>query len=698
MACPHPQPLSQVWERGARQGFDLSIFRSSDPPIFRSPFSQNWEKRLALVGFPDVKSETRQGLGTEYSALDLIRDEVLGEGSKEGSRQLLEVFALVKAPEAAPFMLELMLDSNAPQVARKWLLDNPAHAIAGLIPVAAGRGKLADAAIEFLRLMKRKGYADFIQTYLDRESTEVAAKIRSSVLEVEEKSYIPFDTNTTPKWLQESLGTLAIASKQKNTWQVDRVDLPPIVCGEYCLNNLQIESLLNALRQSRLDSPHPLVIAIKTHADPIELDAFAWRLFELWRADGSPSDEKWALIAVGLLGGDASVMKLAPLVRIWPGISQHSRAVLGLLCLQSIGTDIALMQINGIAQKVKFKGIKQRAQECMEAIATERNMTREQLEDRIVPDCDLDDRGSRMFDFGARQFWLVLNANLKPMIKDADGKVKSDLPKPNTKDDKEKAENALVEWKALKKQSNEILKLQPARLELAMVTGRRWQVDEFVNLLVQHPLMTHLVRRIVWGGYDGAGKLISTLRVTEDRTYADDRDETYEITGLDRIGIVHPLHLSAEQRANWGEILSDYEIISPFTQIGRSIYALEVGEENQTEITRFKAAKVPALALVGMLDKSGWVRGVPQDAGIFSEHIKSFPGANVTAVVEYEGVPIGYMDGWDDQSIERCYFLTGIHNTYAYFDRQKAIVLGKIDPLVISEVLRDLTAIAVKSK
>jgi predicted DNA-binding WGR domain protein len=633
---------------------------------------------------------------TEYSALDVIRDTVLAVGAKEEAKNLLEIFALVKAPEAAPFMLELMLSSKAPQIARQWLEENPAHAIAGVIPIAAGRGKLADAAIEFLQSMKCKGYTTYIQTCIDKESSEIAEKIRSNVLNVEEQEWIEFDESTTPGWLQQAIDTLTIANK-KITWQIGSIDLPPIVCGDYCLNDRQIAAALNALRQSELGNPHALVAAIKTHANSAELDTFVWKLFERWLGESAPSKENWAMVAIGLLGSNISALKLAPLVKIWPGESQHARAVLGLSCLRSIGSDTALMQINSIAQKVKFKGIKQRAQECMEAIATERNMSHEQLEDRIVPDCDLDENGSRMFDFGGRQFQFILSENLKPMVKDAEGKIKTDLPKPNAKDDREKAEQAIVEWKLLKKQISEILKLQPARLERAMVTGRRWQLDEFVTLLVQHPLMTHLVRRIVWGGYDGAGKLISTFRVTEDRTYADERDETCQLAALDRIGIIHPLYLSAEQLANWGEILSDYEIMPPFQQIGRSIYKLESGEEMQTEITRFKDAKVPAIALVGTLDKSGWVRGTPQDAGIFAEHFKPFPAANVTAVVEYEGVPIGYMDGWDDQSIERCYFLLGI-STNIYANRDKAIVLGNIDPLVISEVFRDLTSIAAKAK
>jgi predicted DNA-binding WGR domain protein len=670
-------------------------------------------RRLGLKLHPtqngaDLSKYIRAWLAhTEYSALDLVRDTVLAAGRKEEAVGLLKAFALVKAPEAAPFMLELMLSSKAPQIARQWLEENPAHAIAGIIPVAAGRGKLADAAIEFLLSMKRKGYAAYIQTCIETESSEIAEKIRSSVLNVEEKKSIEFDENTTPAWLQQSIDTLVITNK-KTTWKIGSIDLPSISCGNYCLNDRQIESLLNALRQSELSKPHALVTAVKSHANPSNIDTFAWKLFERWMGEGAPSKENWAMIAIGLLGSDISALKLAPLVKVWPGESQHNRAVLGLSCLRSIGSDTALMQINSIAQKVKFKGIKQRAQECMESIAKERNMSRAELEDRIVPDCDLDERGTRIFDFGSRQFRFVLGADLKPMVKDNDNKVKSDLPKPNAKDDKDKAESAIAQWKLLKKQVSEVIKLQPARLEQAMITGRRWRVDEFKMLLVRHPLITHLAQRIVWSGYDPAGKSIATFRVTEDRTYADSQDETFQLTGIDRIGIIHPLNLSAQLRATWGELLSDYEIISPFPQLGRPLYGLNPGEETMLEITRFNDLEIPIVALVRTLENLGWEKGILHDHGDYSLHFKYFPAADITAVVgDYEAVfvDLGTYVGEVDK-IDGCCFLPGLQNRlddYPIGSYQKELEaqcmpLGNVDAIVISEVLKDLNTVAAKAK
>jgi hypothetical protein len=44
--------------------------------------------------------------------------------------------------------------------------------------------------------------------------------------------------------------------------------------------------------------------------------------------------------------------------------------VLGLECLRAIGTDVALMQLSGIALKVDFQALKAKAAECMDAIAS----------------------------------------------------------------------------------------------------------------------------------------------------------------------------------------------------------------------------------------------------------------------------------------------------------------------------------------
>lgn len=635
---------------------------------------------------------------TEYAALDYLKQSIAMATDKKIAAELLAVFALVKAPEAAPHMLELLGSSKAPQVARQWLNDYPEYGIAGLIPLVLGRHKLAEAAIDYLRSQKRQGRADYIQACLVDQESAVRDRVTELVLNYSEKIYEPFTTSNLPKALAASLPKAI-----KIAW-IDPVDLPPITIGDHCLNPEQIQAVLTALKQSKPE-PHIAIGDLKLQCDPVSLDAFGWKLFESWLVTGAPSKENWALLAVGWLGNDTSALKLAPMIRAWPGESQHARAVMGLECLREIGTDTALMQINGIAQKVKFQGIKTRAKECMEAIAVDRRMSRDELEDRIVPDCGLDEQGSRVLDFGDRQFRLVLGDNLKPMIKDADHKLKPDLPKPNSKDDQTKAAEAIANWKLLKKQIAEVVKIQTPRLEQAMVRDRRWSIRDFETLLVGHPLLLILSQRLLWASYSADGKLINTFRVTEDRSYANSHDDIYQLGDNGNIGIVHPLSIPELDKNAWGEIFSDYNIIQPFPQLGRPVYTLDTNELAGVEITRFKNIKIPIISLVRTLESLGWERSGLHDHGDYSMHCKYFPAAQVTAVIgEYEQVfvtlSIDIGDGLE--AIDGCCFVSGKWHGWDYPGSRsstkevKLIKLQEVNSIVLSEVLADLHLLMTK--
>ncbi len=634
---------------------------------------------------------------TEYAELERIKQSIAVATDKTIAAELLEVFALVKAPEAAPHMLELLTTSKAPQVARQWLTDYPEHAIAGLIPLVTGRGKLTDAAIDYLRSQKRKGYADYIQSCLVDQEAAVCDRVIELILNHSEKTYTPFTNSNLPKNLAASL-----PKATKIAW-IDPIDLPSIVIGENCLNPEQIQSVLTALKQSKPE-PHIAIGDLKLLCDPVSLDIFGWQLFEAWLTAGAPSKENWALLAVGWLGNDTSALKLAPMIRHWPGESQHARAVAGLGCLREIGTDTALMQINGIAQKVKFQGIKTQAKQSMEAIAADRKMSRDELEDRIVPDCGLDERGSKVFDFGNRQFHLALADNLKPMIKDADHKLKADLPKPNSKDDAAKAAEAIADWKLLKKQLAEVVKIQTLRLEQVMVNDRRWSVPDFELLLVRHPLMLILAQRILWVNYSADGKLIKTFRLTEDQSYADSSDEIYKLDAEGKVGIVHPLGIPPQDSKLWGEIFSDYNIIQPFPQLGRPVYILEPSEIDKMEITRFKDIQIPVVSLVRTLEAMGWQRSGLHDHGDYSAHFKYFAAAQVTAIVgDYQEVFVSLIDLDVADSIDGCCFVAGEWKGWDYpagqwsnQEKARLLKLSEVSPIVLSEVLTDLNQLMSK--
>jgi predicted DNA-binding WGR domain protein len=649
-------------------------------------------KRLA-VPIRDVDDLRLWLAATEWRQLDRAADAVARASAKDLATSMARTLALVSAPEAGGPMLRVQLESKAPGIAVEWFNTHPLEATVGLVPIAMKSGKASEAAMDRLQGLMSDSQSAVLQSAIPYLAPAEAEWLQQQVLNVVTEKLDDLSRAELPAPLQAAFAE--IAATKAPAW-LNIGSLPPIKLQGKKLGDAEVLILLMALKNATPERQPALFSLLKEHAERNSLDTFAWKLFQTWLSLGAASKDKWALGAVGHLGGDACVLKLTPLVREWPGESQHQRAVYGLECLRMVGTDTALMALNGIAQKLKFKALKEKAQEMMEGIAEARGMTREQLADRIVPDCSLDDRGSRVFDFGPRQFRFVLGAEMKPLIRDASGKVRPDLPPINSADDRAKAEAAVADWKLLKKTLREVLKVQAERLEDAMITGRRWSGEEFETLLVKHPLMINLVRQLVWAVYDPNGQATQSFRVTEDQTYADQNDDAAALPPAGIVGIVHPAHLDDATRGAWGQTLSDYEIIPPFQQLGRPIHRPDPDELEITDITRFRGPKVEGIIMYGMLERSHWSRDTPADGGGFSQHSKYFPAANVTAFIQYSGLSISYYE--EPQELESVYFVAGHVEPEMWGHHKNRLKIKDVDTVVLSEVLRLATAIHAKGK
>ncbi|MFE2323370.1 DUF4132 domain-containing protein [Streptomyces sp. NPDC059385] len=415
------------------------------------------------------------------------------------------------------------------------------------------------------------------------------------------------------------------------------------------------------------------------------LAAFTWALFGQWRLAGMPPKEAWALHSLGWFGDDETVRALTPVIRAWPGEGAHQRAVDGLEVLAAIGSDVALLHLHGIGQRVKFKALKVRAQEKISEVAAELGLTGEQLSDRLVPDLGLEADGSTLVDYGTRRFTVGFDEQLKPYVLDDEGRRLKDLPRPGARDEAELATAERKRFTALKKDVRTIASDQIRRLEAAMVDGRSWTGTEFRRLFVDHPLVWHLVRRLVWRA-EAEGE-VTAFRVAEDRTYADVEDETVKFADDASITLAHPLHLEGSL-ARWSELFADHEIVQPFPQLGRPVMAVTEEEAGGARLTRFEGITVPVGKLLG-LQKRGWERGEPQDAGVerwFSRRL----GHECYLVIALDmGIAVGMIDEFPDQLLETIWLdrQPGDH----WRSRAYQLKFGDLSPVIVSEVLADLT-------
>jgi hypothetical protein len=626
---------------------------------------------------------------TGTTALPTLRDHILAAARQDLAEELTEVFSLVQTAEAAPLMLELIVAGKGAAAARRWLDAQRTLAIGALLPLAGERGALADAALSYLRDTVRAGHTALIEQAIAADGN-VPERVRKVLLTAATAAVGAFEDASLPEWFQKARPQ----GKVKLPAWLDPAAVSPITIQGRCLAPEHLASVLGVLKDSTLATPGAMIGELKKHADRAALEGFAWDLFERWQGAGSPPKDRWAMSGLGLLGGDSVCLRLWPLVRDWPGQAQHKRAVHGLECLRAIGSEQALLQLHKLAEKVKFPALKRQAQRFMEEIAAQRGLTPGQLEDRIVPDLGLDEQGTRVLDYGPRQFRVALGPDLKPRVRQDDGTVRGDLPRGTAKDDEAKVAATQADWKLFKQQLKEVLKAQAERLEKAMSRRRRWSAAELDQHLLRHPFMRYLARVLVWAGFDSQGKVVKTFRVTEDQTLADVAGEPVTLDPDWAIGIVHPVLLPAEEVAAWAEVLADHEILPPFPQLGRKVFTLEPAEGTEKVLRRFEGAKVPGMALLGATKKTGWEQGSLDANHRITHHLKRYPEVGLTAILSYRpGLEpfYGYGSVEDQELVGCCFVPEGVKA-----QPENALPLGSVDVLVLNEVAGLMIALSGK--
>ena len=565
------------------------------------------------------------------------------------------------------------------QDASSWLLKYPEHAITGLLPAALGKASEAqDNARAALRMLTENGHQPLLQEIARRYNQPEVTDAVNALLALDPLDNHPTKIPTLPTFYQPSLWTR-----------------PLLKANAQSLPDSALLHLGEMLRFPQEEALYPGLLQVKDACTTDSLAEFAWDLFTAWQTAGAPSKESWAFTALGVLGNDDTARKLTPLIRAWPGESQHKRATVGLDILAAIGRDIALMQLNGIAQKLKFKALQERAKEKIADIAESRELTVAELEDRLAPDLGLDDNGSLLLDFGPRQFTVSFDETLKPFVRDASGSRLKDLPKPNKSDDESQANDAVNRYKLLKKDARTVAAQQVARLESAMCLRRRWSPENFQLFLVEHPLVRHLTRRLIWGVYSAENQLLACFRVAEDNSYSTADDDLFTLPEGDiSIGIPHVLEISPTDAAAFGQLFADYELLPPFRQLDRNSYALTEAERNASELTRWTGRKCPSGRVMGLANK-GWIKGTPQDAGWIGWMINPLGRWSLIMEID-EGFAVGMSPAElsAEQLLSKLWLWEGKAESYGRGSNStQEAQFSVLDAITASELINDIEAL-----
>ena len=382
--------------------------------------------------------------------------------------------------------------------------------------------------------------------------------------------------------------------------------------------------------------------ALAAELNEAELALYVNELFDKWLALGAEAKKRWVLYAASIHGGADIIKKLQHQINEWP---KHSRGAIASDAVQALALNPkseALLIVDSISRKFKFRQVKTAAGEALKFAADQLGITTEELADRIVPDLGFDEKMERHFDYGERMFTVTITPALEVEVFDENGKKLKNLPAPGKKDDPEKSAKAYTAFKEMKKQMKTTVTSQRMRLELALSTERQWVCEAWKKLFVENPIMHQFAIGLIWGVYENK-KLIQTFRYMEDGSFNTEDEEEFDLpeNDLQKIVLVHPVELSEESIEAWKTQLEDYEITQPIEQLSRPVYHMTEEEAGEKSMERFGGCILNDLSLHGKMQNMGWYRGQAEDAGIFDYYYREDKEQGLRAELNFSGSYVG---------------------------------------------------------
>ncbi len=561
--------------------------------------------------------------------------------------------------------------------------------------------KAGDRELAAMILVKAKGdYTEELKAALEVEKSKKTADAIRALIGVGGETVEGEDGATGATTIDSLVKELHKGNRKRGLAWAYESAFPEVHFTGEDADKLADETYMQAILLGYNDMVAPKynkrVAALTDKLNKAELALYMNELYDRWIEAGAEAKKKWVLYVTAIYGGADMVVKLQKQINDWAGNSRGAIAAEAVKSMALNDSPTALLVVDGIARKYKYKQVKTAAGDALTFAANELGLTREELADRIVPDLGFNENMERIFDYGERQFKVYITPALEVEIYDENDKKLKNMPAPGKKDDEAKAAEAYAEFKQMKKQMKTTVSNQKLRLEYALTVNRKWKAADWKKLFVQNPIMHQFAISLIWGVYEN-DELSDTFRYMEDGTFNTVEEDEYELPEAAIIGLVHPVELDDEVKSQWQEQLSDYEITQSIEQLSRPIYRITDAEKKEKALTRVAGKLLNPLSLSGKLIGMGWAKGPAMDGGVFCKYVRDDADCKLGVELYFSGAYIGDYASIDEDDITVYDALIYNPDTVKYDSKvwgdvvkESALDLGDVPVRYFSEIVYQL--------
>lgn len=370
-------------------------------------------------------------------------------------------------------------------------------------------------------------------------------------------------------------------------------------------------------------------------------------------------------------------------------------AKLGNACVRVLAArpgDAPVAELARLRARLSYARARRLAGQALAEAAALRRLSPADVEELATPTFGLGPDGARRASLGAIQAELVVVGPRRAELRFAapGGELQPEAP-----------ERALrhhaPEVAALREAARSLppaLVAQARRLEGSYLTPRSWPFATWRERLLDHPLLQHLARRLIWIVGRGA----------RTRAVIWDEGRLVELDGApagaapdEEVRLWHPLDAAPSAVREWRRWLLERGVTQPFAQAWRELYrpgepaAPAGGPRSARRATRagsrardprggLPSVPLQRSALRARCRRRGWsyVRSRKGDAAR-----RALPGTGLSVELRLRGAPAGAAGEAADR-VAPC--------ALAFYDAEGArVALEAVPALVFSELLRELT-------
>ena len=306
-----------------------------------------------------------------------------------------------------------------------------------------------------------------------------------------------------------------------------------------------------------------------------------------------------------------------------------------LSALANSNDPIVIQLLLSVARRHRTNSVQEKARSLVEEIAERNGWTQDELADRTIPTAGFETNGRQVLQLGSRELIVKLSSDLKVILENEQGKTLKSLPAARQDDDPEQVKQAKKDFSSSKKELKQVVDLQGKRLYEAMCVEREWAYAEWKEYLLDHPVMRHLVQKLVWKFSDGDKSVWA--RPTAELELIDIEDEECNPSSTTKVSVAHASQLSSKEGKAWIKHFKEEKIKPLFGQFEQPTHELSSDDIKSTSLNYHKGWMTDAFTLRGILTKRGYQRGDAEDGGYFTHYYKDFRTLDLRVVIEFSG-------------------------------------------------------------